>query len=630
MSNTQESRHSPSHPAEGSNRAPSRLSIVWLLPLLLGGLTAVAVVPVLIAGFLGAQDVSQRLLRDRGELLVDAVATPVENLLLPVAQSIDRAAATLAARKVVPDATDDRFDAFMRGLLDANDHLSGISLVAPDGSLERWSPDGTVQRVEDDNRAFRQQLFEKARAGAPGSWSEPFSSPVDGEIVLSYRAPIREGGEVVGLITAAVSLSSVSQEIVRLAQEFTVTPFVLADRTGVAVHPALIGAGRMQAGASPAIDTIGDPVMAAIWRYPRPLTGSLPFRRASGHWSVVDGVGYIYAYREIPLAGSPMVAGYYVPSELSRRDRLMRYYVAGVGALILLAALAGAWWIGRRLAAPIAALGTASRDIGDFRFEGGRLAMWESSRVREIADTASAFGRMASGLRLFERYVPKQLVRQLMTLGDAGGQPVTRELTVLFLDLEGYTRFAVGRPAREVADYLNRMFALVGPIIEATGGTIDKYTGDGLMAFWGAPRPDPDHARRAVASAFEIASRFEAGIAASAAETARVCRMRIGLHTGDVVVGDLGYADRFDYTVVGEVVNRAKRIESSLRGVARDEAVVVGASDVTIGACAGVLALCPIEQLGVGNAWRIAATGTSDGPSQIQSPGGDRNHDNSC
>jgi class 3 adenylate cyclase len=584
-----------------------RLSIVWLLPIALGLLTSLAVVPVVVAGFLGAQDVSTRLLRDRGELLAEAIATPVENLLLPVASSVDHAILTLEAG-TISLRDDTRFDAFMRGVLDANDHLSGIGLVAPDGTLKRWSRSGVAELVEDDNKPFRLQLIEQARAGAEGSWSQPFASSVDGEIVLAYRAPIRLQGQVIGLIAAAVSVRSLSQRIAGDAEEFGATPFVLANRTNIVVHPALLGR-RMTTDAPPSIDSIGDPIMAAIWRDPRPLNSSLPFHRVSGHWAIVDGAGYIYAYKAIPLAGLPMLSGYYVPSELSRRDRLMRYYVAGTGALVLLAAMTGAWWLGTRLAAPMVALGAASHDISYFRFESTRLACWERSRVREVAGTASAFARMASALHLFERYVPKQLVRELMTLGDASHQPATRELTVLFLDLENYTRFAMGRPAHEVANFLNRVFSLVGPIIEATGGTIDKYTGDGLKAFWGAPRPYHDHTLRAVTCAFGIASRFRSEADGDAAGSERICRMRIGLHTGAVVVGDLGYADRFDYTVVGDVVNRTKRIESSLRGIAKHEPVVIGASDAVVSACAEEFPICTAEPLSVGNAWRIKEAG---------------------
>ena len=96
---------------------------------------------------------------------------------------------------------------------------------------------------------------------------------------------------------------------------------------------------------------------------------------------------------------------------------------------------------------------------------------------------------MAAALATFERYVPRTLVRNLVLLGDGAGGARRRELTIMFLDLEGYSRFAEERPAQEVSDYLNEMFRLIGPLIEETGGAIDKYTGDGLMAFWGLRPP---------------------------------------------------------------------------------------------------------------------------------------------
>jgi adenylate cyclase len=586
-------------------RARGALSIAWLLPLVLGLLTTVTVFPVLLAGFLGTQDVSQRLLRDRGELLIRAIARPVESLLLPVVEAVDRAIEDLENGTVVSADDEARLHAFAQGLLDAQGHLAGVSFVALDGSMRTWSRDGVKHVSDDENLAFRLDLLDKAKTGAQGSWSRPFVSSSNGEMVISYRAPTRRQGEVTGLVAAAVSLNSLSSDIVALAAEFEVTPFVLAGRSDVVVHASLTGDRRATAASPPSIDTVGDPVLAAIWLDPRPFTSALPMRGASGHWSTIDGTDYSFSYVDIPLTGSPMLAGYYVPSELSRRDRHMRYYIAAIGSAVLLAALGAAWWLGRRLARPIVALGEASQAIGDFRFERGDLTVWESSRVREIAETAGAFGTMTRALHSFERYVPKQLVRELMTLGESGSRPVSRQLTVVFLDLEGYTRFSAGRSAQEVAGYLNEIFAHIGPVIEARGGTIDKYTGDGLMAFWGAPRPDSDHAANALECALELADRLGSQQLGPASLMARDCRVRIGLHTGELVVGDLGYADRIDYTVIGDVVNRAKRIEGSLRGIAPQEQVVIAASETTIGAASSTVKVRQVERLNIDGAWRI-------------------------
>ena len=92
----------------------------------------------------------------------------------------------------------------------------------------------------------------------------------------------------------------------------------------------------------------------------------------------------------------------------------------------------------------------------------------------------------------------------------------------------------------------------MGPAIEATGGTIDKYIGDGLMAFWGAPEPNADHARAACLGALAIAREVEAFNGERRSAGLAACRMRVGLHTGMVLVGNVGFAGRVDYTAIGE------------------------------------------------------------------------------
>jgi len=219
--------------------------------------------------------------------------------------------------------------------------------------------------------------------------------------------------------------------------------------------------------------------------------------------------------------------------------------------------------------------GAASRAIGEFDFRERGLQEWERSRVEEVADTAAAMRRTTRALTAFERYVPKSLVRQLLSLGSDSSRPVRRDMSVMFLDLQGYTRFAKDRPADEVAHYLDAIFSKIGPIIEENGGTIDKYTGDGLMAFWGAPIPDEDHATHAVAAAVAIARDLTPYIQQQRATGIEHCRIRIGIHSGEAVVGDVGYGGRINYTVVGDTVNMAKRTEGAGRVVPLEVAVVV-------------------------------------------------------
>jgi class 3 adenylate cyclase len=116
-----------------------------------------------------------------------------------------------------------------------------------------------------------------------------------------------------------------------------------------------------------------------------------------------------------------------------------------------------------------------------------------------------------------------------------------------------------------VGDYLNRIFGCVGPIIEAHGGSIDKYTGDGLMAVWGAPAADAHHAERAWVAAQAIVAALRERVAADIAADPAACRIRLGLHSGRVLPGDIGFAGRLDYTVIGRTVNVAQRAQTALR-----------------------------------------------------------------
>ena len=125
------------------------------------------------------------------------------------------------------------------------------------------------------------------------------------------------------------------------------------------------------------------------------------------------------------------------------------------------------------------------------------------SRIREFHDAAQAFGAVTAGLSWFETYVPKKLVLRLMQqAGDADvGASEERTLTVMFTDIRGFSTISERRSAGEIAELLNRHFEIVSTCIEAENGTVDKYLGDSVMAFWGAPERDEDHALRAVRAA---------------------------------------------------------------------------------------------------------------------------------
>lgn len=162
-----------------------------------------------------------------------------------------------------------------------------------------------------------------------------------------------------------------------------------------------------------------------------------------------------------------------------------------------------------------------------------------------------------------ERYHSPAVVQQLIAVGALENgrlRPVEADLSVLFADLVGFTALSETKSPSQIADLLNRFFEEMLKSVFASGGTLDKYIGDCIMAFFGAPEPQPDHPDRAVAAALGMLECLEK------LNQAKVwnppLELRIAINSGKAVVGDVGGSQRVDYTVLGGTVNLASRMEA--------------------------------------------------------------------
>lgn len=163
---------------------------------------------------------------------------------------------------------------------------------------------------------------------------------------------------------------------------------------------------------------------------------------------------------------------------------------------------------------------------------------------------------------LFGYYVPRELVGEMMReLGHYDMKAQSRELTIMFCDVQNFTHIAENMEPLQAQDLLNRLFNRMTAIVAANHGTIDKYIGDCLMVFWGAPAAVPDHAPLAVKTAGEITLMLDDFNLEQAALGLPAIQLSIGINTGVVSVGDMGSAMRRSYTVLGDAVNLSARLE---------------------------------------------------------------------
>lgn len=254
-------------------------------------------------------------------------------------------------------------------------------------------------------------------------------------------------------------------------------------------------------------------------------------------------------------SGVVLVALALVPFGAPRVERAV-WFLAPVGLVaggLIISAAA------KSIAEPVAKMRAALLEIENGRFD-VRVDVDDGS---EVGLLQAGFNSMSAGLaererlrETFGRYVDPEVAEHILREGTSlEGEEV--EVTVMFLDVRDFTGFAERAPAPEVVAAINRLFEIVVPLVHEHKGHVDKFVGDGVLAVFGAPRRRPDHADLAVAAAVAIADAVRAsgdGLAVG-----------IGLNSGTVVAGNVGGGGRFDFSVIGDAVNVAARIEAATR-----------------------------------------------------------------
>ncbi|MEQ8585819.1 MAG: adenylate/guanylate cyclase domain-containing protein [Thalassobaculaceae bacterium] len=572
---------------------PRSVPIAWLLLGGVGGLVTLALVVVLATGFIAAGRNTVDLIRDRVSETMDVAVTRTETHLR-TAEDHARSVAEMIGRDPFDfrSADIDR----IRLTMAAVPQIRGTAIVLRDGRTIRIGRNDTVVRGTWEDLNVTAEGF-RARSRVDGiTWSDPIWADDIGYAIVVAQYPIRDErtGDILGFVASAITTNDLSRFLDRLS-----TPMVralLLDSTRTVVAPSVPQStafgtpddpapGADLAGEVGSEEVPADTVLAAYLRGDGRPTSLL--RDLEGLESAVVTVGeqeYVVITSDlatvVPLEWTIALI---VSTESSDILFTRLYAILIAGGSVLALTLFLLWRVARSVRQPVTALALASDSIR--RLDLDSIPEAPETTVAELRDASQAFHSMVGALRWFELYVPRRLVKRLMESSQAEGYPTrSREVTVMFTDIVGFTGLSEGKDAREISEMLNAHFSLVARCVEAEDGTIDKYIGDSVMAFWGAPSRQEDHAARAIRAIQAIARSVHAENEVRAAAGELPVRIRIGLHSGTVVVGNIGAPGRVNYTLVGEPVNVANRIEQLGKEVDPTAEVIVLASDATVSA----------------------------------------------
>jgi class 3 adenylate cyclase len=532
----------------------------------LGALMAVAVGLELFLGLRAAARNTSDLLQARSTTLVNVLEAKLDTMLNPVVLQARWIAERVAEGSLDP-ARHAELDAFMSGALSATPQVAGIGLVNPQALLRRWGREsGSVVWEDWSNRPEITSWLASVDNRAGPAWGRPIWTHTTGSTVVMHETPLRRDGRLLGMLVQVVPISTLSRTLAEIRRETGITPFVLLGEDRVLAHPDLALGVEVDTGRAeplPAIGAVADPTLLRLDspdEVPLFLRGIKDLRaggvRVEEHYRVI-------LHRDVTRYGpAPWTVGVHFDADLEAGDVTRRLGLAiEVGVALCLLAIGIAVLAGRRLARPVQLLARAAEAVRANRLDD--VPALPGSRVRELDTALRAFRGMVAGLRerqvmrdVLGRFVPESVARRLLA-GDGSLPAQEAEATLLFCDLAGFTTLTERIGPAGILKLLNEYFEAMVRILEHHGGIVTQFQGDAILATFNVPLEDPDHAAGALRAALEMQE-----VARTRRFAGERLSCRIGINTGPVVAGAVGAKGRLSYTVHGDAVNLAARLEA--------------------------------------------------------------------
>lgn len=389
--------------------------------------------------------------------------------------------------------------------------------------------------------------------------------PTGPALGTTCSAPIVSAdGDFVGVASISITLGDLSRflKTVRVSEHGFASLFELSGGTARIVADPDPQRLMVSEGTGPRLvdlDEIGDARLERIGQE----VSQLPSGAADGRIAnfLIEGDRYFVGLRRISgTQRPPWVLAILVPqNDFLNWSRETVLFFVSFTALALAAGAIVSLLLAERVVRPLRSLVRETQRIKSFEWSESNP---KPSHIREIDELSSSFETLKAGLRSMEKLVPADYARALIASGEEaklGGQ--RRHLTTYFADIVGFTRLSHELPPEELLEVLSEYLDVLSNVVLESGGTVDKFNGDDVMAFWGAPTVVADHAAAAVRSALRSIQALEKLHGELQERDLPVLSASFGIATGDVIVGNVGSKRRMTYTVIGDSVNLASRLQ---------------------------------------------------------------------
>jgi adenylate cyclase len=417
--------------------------------------------------------------------------------------------------------------------------------------------------------ATQQPWFRRATTENGPGWNQSASVPNVVRAGISTSTPLEINSKFVGVIDVVIELERLSSFLKELRREEQVGKsgtVVIIDRDGHVVASAdEVVVAQQRLGQVPMLQDLGSDnrLLALVEQTIRTMQIDLRLVGDPRQIEIADPADGGTYYVTFAAANFPgWVVATVIPADdfLATIEKNARYLLVALAVLTLVMAGLAVLLANNLVARPLGRIVGQLKLIESFRLD---EVAHLPSRLREFDGLSTALLQMSRGLAAFQKYMPTELVRTLVSQGIEAKPGGSQEnLTVLFADLAGFTSLSEVL-GEAVVPVLTEYLETASSAVISHKGTIDKFIGDAVMAFWGAPNANADHARDACAAALALQRMMmERQPHPGASGQGTSLRVRVGINTGRMLVGNVGSADRLNYTVIGDPVNVGSRLEA--------------------------------------------------------------------